>query len=72
LRKGRFTFPATETFHAPAAFLRRQLKLKPGDPLFLFVNTFAPAPDERLQDLYSHFGVRGELVINYALGNAYG
>lgn len=55
------------------AFLRKMLKLKSDQSLFLYINSaFVPSPDENLKDLNDCFSIRGELVVNYALQEAWG
>ncbi|KAL9188227.1 hypothetical protein ACHAXT_006605 [Thalassiosira profunda] len=71
-----------DRFAVAIAFLRKVLKLSSGNgasggaaasALFLYVNAaFVPSPDERLRDLFDCFGTRGELVIHYALQEAWG
>mmetsp|Transcript_13948 Transcript_13948/g.17559 ORF Transcript_13948/g.17559 Transcript_13948/m.17559 type:complete len:121 (-) Transcript_13948:128-490(-) len=73
MKKKKFQIGAHEQFAAVTAFLRRILKLNDGESLFLYVNSaFVPSPDERIADLHDCFNVRGELVINYSLQEAWG
>ena len=54
-------------------FLRKMLKLKSDQSLFLYINSsFVPSPEENLKDLNDCFAIRGELVIHYALQEAWG
>ena len=54
-------------------FLRKMIRVKEGDPLFLFCNSaFAPSPDEQIKSLLDCFGVNNELIINYQIAGAWG
>lgn len=54
-------------------FVRRYLKLEPGEKLFLYVNqTFAPAPDQVLKNLYNCYGADGKLILHYCKSQAWG
>jgi ubiquitin-like protein ATG12 len=73
LKKSKFRIGSGERFSTLMAFLRKQLRLAPGDEVFGFCcSAFAPSPDEPLDSLYRCFGVNGELVVSYALVGAYG
>ena len=53
LRRSVFTITATQRFEAVVSFLRKQLKCKPTDSVFLYINlTFAPALDEIVGNLH--------------------
>ncbi|XP_044959483.1 ubiquitin-like protein ATG12 isoform X1 [Hordeum vulgare subsp. vulgare] len=59
-----------EKFARVIEFLRRQIHQ---DTVFLYVNSaFSPNPDELISDLYSNFGIDGQLVVNYASSMAWG
>ncbi|XP_076648725.1 autophagy-related 12 isoform X2 [Halictus rubicundus] len=54
-------------------FVRRYLKLEPDEKLFLYVNqTFAPAPDQVLKNLYNCYGADGKLILHYCKSQAWG
>ncbi|CAG0887813.1 unnamed protein product [Darwinula stevensoni] len=54
-------------------FIRKYLKLGPSESLFLYVNqSFAPSPDQIIQNLYECFGSDGKLVLNYCKSQAWG
>ncbi|XP_043490006.1 autophagy protein 12-like [Polistes fuscatus] len=54
-------------------FLKKYLKLEPSERLFLYVNqTFAPAPDQTLKNLYDCYGADGKLIIHYCKSPAWG
>ncbi|RKP23491.1 ubiquitin-like protein Atg12, partial [Syncephalis pseudoplumigaleata] len=73
LKENRFQINASHRFHTVAVFLRKELRLKPQDPLFLYINSvFAPAPDEVMSNLHKCFNVDGQLIINYSITPAWG
>jgi len=54
-------------------FLRKQLKYKPEESLYIFVNSsFMPNPEEIVGTLYKCFQNNGKLVINYSGTQAWG
>ncbi|XP_033335746.1 autophagy-related 12 isoform X2 [Megalopta genalis] len=54
-------------------FVRRYLKLEPSEKLFLYVNqTFAPAPDQMVKNLYDCYGADGKLILHYCKSQAWG
>eukprot|EP00301_Raphidiophrys_heterophryoidea_P021772 c609_g1_i1.p1 GENE.c609_g1_i1~~c609_g1_i1.p1 ORF type:complete len:150 (+),score=32.29 c609_g1_i1:44-451(+) len=73
LRQQKFKISASESFQAVGDFLRRQLRMKNTDSLFLFCNSgFSPAPDAVVGDLAQCFHLEGCLVVNYCLTAAWG
>ncbi|XP_046750814.1 autophagy protein 12-like [Diprion similis] len=56
-----------------AEFIKKYLKLDPNERLFLYINqTFAPAPDQTVKNLYDCYGIDGKLVIHYCKSHAWG
>lgn len=54
-------------------FLRKYIKLSDGVSLFLYINqTFAPALDQTVKNLFDCFESDGKLVIYYATSQAWG
>ena len=54
-------------------FVRRYLKLDTNEKLFLYVNqTFAPAPDQVVKNLYDCYGADGKLILHYCKSQAWG
>ncbi|KAG7171002.1 ubiquitin-like protein ATG12 [Homarus americanus] len=54
-------------------FIRKYLKLDASDTLFVYVNqSFAPAPDQIIRNLYESFGSDGKLVLHYCKTQAWG
>ncbi|KAI7885225.1 APG12-domain-containing protein [Lichtheimia hyalospora FSU 10163] len=64
---------ATFTVQRVINFLRKELKYKDIDPLFVYINSaFAPAPDETMGTLSKSFSTDGQLIINYCTMAAWG
>jgi ubiquitin-like protein ATG12 len=81
LRKSKFLMSSSDEFRVATSFLRKLLKLDASTtstnktsmpPLFLYIHSFVPSPDQRMGDLMDCFGVRGELVVHYSLMEAWG
>ena len=73
MKKTKFTLSASHRFGMIIEWLRKTLHLKPQDALFVFCNqAFAPNPDSAMYDLFQCYSVQGELVINYAIQDAWG
>mmetsp|Transcript_48960 Transcript_48960/g.118562 ORF Transcript_48960/g.118562 Transcript_48960/m.118562 type:complete len:94 (+) Transcript_48960:2153-2434(+) len=73
LKKTKFQVSRDQRFGSLTQFLRKVLKLQPGDSLFLYLQSaFCPGPDELVGDLDSCFSKRGELVVHYSLQQAWG
>ncbi|EFA79703.1 autophagy protein 12 [Heterostelium album PN500] len=73
LKQKKFKLQSTINFQAVIDNLRKQLKMKPNEPLFLFVNqVFQPSPDECLGELFKCFSYNDQLVINYSNAPAWG
>ncbi|CDH48845.1 apg12-domain-containing protein [Lichtheimia corymbifera JMRC:FSU:9682] len=64
---------ATFTVQRVINFLRKELKYKDIDPLYVYINSaFAPAPDETMGSLFKSFSTDGQLIINYCTMAAWG
>ena len=73
LKKNKFQVRDSMTVAEVLLFLRRTLKVREGDPLFLYVNSsFAPGLDQGLKCLHESFQVNGELVFQYAITSSWG
>ncbi|KAJ1651807.1 Ubiquitin-like protein [Dispira simplex] len=73
LKRNFFKITATNRFQLVIQFLRRELKYKPSDPLFVYINSaFSPAPDEIIENLYRCFKTDGQLIVNYCTTAAWG
>ncbi|KAL6057398.1 Ubiquitin-like protein [Balamuthia mandrillaris] len=74
LKQTKFKLQAKANFQNVIDFLRKQLRLKPTDPLFLFINcAFQPHPEETIADLFKCFhNASGHLVVHYCTTAAWG
>ncbi|KAJ4456950.1 putative autophagy-related protein 12 [Paratrimastix pyriformis] len=73
LQKKKFMAPCNTTFYAIINYLRRELALKPGDPLLVYIGmAFVPSPSDCIADLFECFNQSQQLVINYAITPAWG
>jgi len=73
LKSNKFKLSVQSPFQSITDFLRKQLKYKPTDTLFLFINsTFQPSPDETVADLFKCFHQNGKLVVSYCTTAAWG
>ena len=73
MKKNKFQLSSDQRFASVQLFLRKMLKLKAGDSLWLYCNSaFLPSPNEFVGDLNDCFAVRGELQIQYSLQEAWG
>lgn len=71
LKQTRFKLSGMEQFGVIAKFVKDQLRSK--DSIFLYCNSsFSPAADELIADLYECFKVGQELIVNYAVTEAWG
>lgn len=69
----RFKLSTKVRFQYVQDFLRKQLRFKADEPLFLFINaTFQPHPEETVEDLFRCFHDGGKLVVNYCTQAAWG
>ncbi|XP_014217507.1 autophagy protein 12-like [Copidosoma floridanum] len=56
-----------------SGFIKRAIKLGVEERLFLYINqTFAPAPDQTVKNLYECYGSDGKLIIHYCKSQAWG
>nr|GAT50992.1 APG12-domain-containing protein [Mycena chlorophos] len=75
LKQTRFTISAAgaRPFNAIIPSLRTKLGYKAQEPLFAYIsNSFCPAPDENVGDLFKSFGADGQLIVNYSTTVAWG
>jgi len=73
LKRNKFKVSGGNNFAGLIELLRKQLRFKENETLFLFVNTaFSPSPEEVIWDVYECFKTENELVINYSTVDAYG
>ena len=73
MKQSRFKITAAEKFQTVIDFLRKQLKFKATDSIFVYINqAFSPSPDEIVRNLYRCFEVDGKLDIHYSTTPAWG
>ncbi|SCU78097.1 LADA_0A03818g1_1 [Lachancea dasiensis] len=61
---------SSQPFSVLITFLKRKLRLR---TVYCYVNnSFSPAPQQSVGDLWEHFKVNNELIINYCNGVAFG
>src|SRR5437016_625169 len=66
LKKKKWSVDPNKTVGWVITFIRRYLKLQDSESLFLYVNqSFAPAPDQVIKNLYECFSSDGKLVLYY-------
>ncbi|XP_015788108.1 autophagy protein 12-like [Tetranychus urticae] len=54
-------------------FVKHSLKMERNECLFIYINqAFAPAPDQKIKNLYSCFGSDGKLILHYSKTPAWG
>ncbi|VDB96686.1 unnamed protein product [Peniophora sp. CBMAI 1063] len=68
-----YKITASNPFQAIVIFLRKHIGWRAGDPLFTYINqSFAPAPDDNVGNLYRAFSANGKLIVNYSTVAAWG
>ena len=73
LKKTKFQVRDNMTVAEIIGFLRKTLKIRDTDPLFLYINSaFAPSLDQDLKCLHDSFSINEELALQYAITNSYG
>lgn len=73
LKQSTYRIAGSQEFHVLVRFLRKQLKCRPHETLFCYVNqSFAPALDEPLANLHANFAVDGHLQVSYCYTVAFG
>lgn len=73
MKRTKFTVSGHDELSVVYKFLRKQLRLKDSESLFVYCNSsFAPSPGQRLSSLFESFQVGDVLVLNYSLTHAWG
>lgn len=73
LKKTKWFMKPTDQLSYCVSFLRKNLKLEPSESIFIYVNqTFAPALDQTIQNLYDCYESDKKLVLYYATIQAWG
>ncbi|XP_017955348.1 autophagy protein 12-like [Drosophila navojoa] len=73
IKKRTWTVDPNKTVSWIQKFIHKFLKLDASEQIFLYVNqTFAPAPDQIIKNLYECHGANGKLVLYYCKNQAWG
>uniref|UniRef100_K3X0L1 Ubiquitin-like protein ATG12 n=1 Tax=Globisporangium ultimum (strain ATCC 200006 / CBS 805.95 / DAOM BR144) TaxID=431595 RepID=K3X0L1_GLOUD len=73
MKRTKFTVNGHDQLSVVYKFLKKQLRLKDTDALFVYCNSsFAPSPDQKLNSLFECFQVGEMLILNYSLTQAWG
>jgi len=73
LKTRKWEVDCTKTVQFILTFIRKKLSLPKSDSLFVYVNqSFAPAPDQSVQNLFDCFGSDGKLILAYCKTHAWG
>ncbi|XP_016997058.1 autophagy protein 12-like [Drosophila takahashii] len=73
IKKRTWTVDPSKTVGWIQQFIHKFLKLDANEQIFLYVNqTFAPAPDQIIKNLYECHGTNGKLVLYYCKNQAWG
>uniref|UniRef100_A0A2M3ZJY3 Ubiquitin-like protein ATG12 n=1 Tax=Anopheles braziliensis TaxID=58242 RepID=A0A2M3ZJY3_9DIPT len=73
LKQKKWSVDQEKPISAIIKFIHKYLKLDQEERLFLYINqTFAPAPDQIIKNLYECYGTNGKLVLHYAKTQAWG
>lgn len=73
MRQRKWEVDCTQTIGFIASFIRKKLTLQKSDSLFFYVNqSFAPALDQSVQNLFDCFGSDGKLILAYCRTQAWG
>ncbi|KAJ6641480.1 Autophagy protein 12-like [Pseudolycoriella hygida] len=73
MKKRKWAVEGNKPISSIMSFIHRYLRMDAEDKLFLYVNqTFAPAPDQIIKNLYDCYGSNGKLVLYYCKSQAWG
>lgn len=73
MKKRKWAVDANKPIMWIMQFIHKYLKLDAEEQIFLYVNqTFAPAPDQLVRNLYECHGTNGKLVLYYCKNQAWG
>lgn len=73
LKQQVYKISGNQKFSVLIKFLRRQLRYKSNESLFCYINqSFSPAPDEIIANLFENFAVEGHLMVSYCNTVAFG
>lgn len=73
LLKPKFKVSTSKTIASMIELLRKALKIDLSLSVFIYINqTFAPSPDQTIQNLYDCYACDNKLVLYYAITTAWG
>ncbi|XP_001608240.1 autophagy protein 12-like [Nasonia vitripennis] len=73
MMKKKWVVSQDQTIGWISEFIKKCIKLGTEERLFLYINqTFAPAPDQTVKNLYDCYGSDGKLIIHYCKSQAWG
>uniref|UniRef100_A0A7M5X7K5 Ubiquitin-like protein ATG12 n=1 Tax=Clytia hemisphaerica TaxID=252671 RepID=A0A7M5X7K5_9CNID len=73
MKKKKWAVDANKPVAYLTEFIRKYIKCEPSESLFIYVNqTFVPAPDQLISNLFDCFGTDGKLVLHYCKSQAWG
>ncbi|XP_037050958.1 autophagy protein 12-like [Bradysia coprophila] len=73
MKKRKWAVEGNKPIGSIISFIHKYLKMDAEEKLFLYVNqTFAPAPDQIIKNLYDCYGSNGKLVLYYCKSQAWG
>lgn len=73
ISKKKWAVPPEQTVSDISEKIRKLLKFEENERLFLYVHqTFAPAPDQTLRNLYDCYSSEGTLIFHYSKMQAWG
>ncbi|KAJ8682768.1 hypothetical protein QAD02_018560 [Eretmocerus hayati] len=73
MTKKKWSVGEDKTIGSISEFIKKFIKMGPEERLFLYINqTFAPAPDQTVKNLFDCYGTDGKLIIHYCKSQAWG
>ncbi|KAH0998971.1 hypothetical protein HUJ04_001349, partial [Dendroctonus ponderosae] len=73
MKKKKWTVESDKPVGWIIEFVKKYLKLDSNEKLFVYVNqTFAPAPDQTVKNLYECYNADNKLVLHYCTTQAWG
>ncbi|CAH0560557.1 unnamed protein product [Brassicogethes aeneus] len=73
MKKKKWTVDSDKPIGWIIEFIKKYLKIESKEKLFVYVNqTFAPAPDQLVKNLYDCYSTEGKLVLHYCKTQAWG
>uniref|UniRef100_A0A1B6EEV5 Ubiquitin-like protein ATG12 n=1 Tax=Clastoptera arizonana TaxID=38151 RepID=A0A1B6EEV5_9HEMI len=73
MKKKKWSVERDKKIGAIIEFCKKYLKIDPSESLFIYVNqSFAPSPDQIIENLYNCYGTDGKLILHYCISQAWG